>query len=275
MDELYKLPINFQHQFELPIWRVIFDDIEDLLVVETRNKKQRKTFFSTIDLVQYKLLWQDKSFDDPWWISIGAAHKGKIVFFYYEDQNQPTQRGFFVYDVFREQKIWEDHEHAYYTLLKEEDALVVFKRGESIPRYAALNLHTGEPQRVHQPKRGIKRLFEQMAISPIQYNQHHPHFDTLTQFIRSYVTDAIPRKAVDYIEDNDWHLLGYYLSHNNNNVLDYYLLVVNHEGVPFLHIRLDQDLRNTYADLFFVLKNELIVVRNRTDLISFQLQRPA
>lgn len=268
---MQNLPVNFRHEFNLPIWRVIADDVEELLIVELRDKKERKAYFSVIDLIKHKLLWTGKSFDDPWWISMGAAHKGKIVFFYYEDEKQPTQRGFFVYDVFRQTKIWESHEYAYYTLLKEEDALVVFKRGELLPKYSALDLHSGKPQSINRPKQGIRRLFEQMAVSPLQYNEHHPHFDTLTQFIQIFAKDKYPQRVIDYIELDDWHILGYYLP--NGNYFDYYLLVSDADGTPYLHFMLDHKLRNTYADLFFVLKNELIVIKNRTELISFQLER--
>jgi hypothetical protein len=271
MKTVENLPVNFHHAFKLPIWRVLTDDVEDLLVVELRDKKERKTYFSVIDLLKHKLLWTDKSFDDPWWISMGAAHKGKVVFFYYEDEKQPTQRGFFVYDIFQQTKLWENHEYAYYTLLKEEDALVVFKRGELLPKYSALNLHTGKPQSINNPKQGIRRLFEQMAVSPLQYNEHHPHFDTLAQFVQIFSKENYPQKVIDYIELDDWHILGYYLK--NGNYFDYYLLVSDNEGTPYLHFMLDSKLRNTYADLFFVLKNELIVIKNRTELISFQLEK--
>jgi hypothetical protein len=110
-----------------------------------------------------------------------------------------------------------------------------------------------------------------MAVSPLQYNEHHPHFDTLAQFVQIFSKENYPQKVIDYIELDDWHILGYYLK--NGNYFDYYLLVSDNEGTPYLHFMLDSKLRNTYADLFFVLKNELIVIKNRTELISFQLEK--
>ena len=71
------------------IWKVVVDELNKVLLIETREEETRTAKFSAFSLERFEFLWERKTLEEPWWVSLIAAHEGMILFSLYDGSERP------------------------------------------------------------------------------------------------------------------------------------------------------------------------------------------
>jgi hypothetical protein len=97
---------NFSHVFEGVVWNTLVSPGNNILILEVRDSQRKRVTFSALESQTGKFIWRDKSFDEPWWINLGAVSDNIIVFTVYLETDNPDKKGVFAYHIFEEEMLW-------------------------------------------------------------------------------------------------------------------------------------------------------------------------
>ncbi len=262
-----KLTHRTIYTFEGNIWNMLTDPEARYLFLEIRHEKQHQVRFAALDLEHEKLLWKDLTFQEPWWVSMSATDGSTLVLHEYQDSQNPERKQYFAIDVATRQTIWQSDtfqvrqvrqgwllgydlqgEERRYKLLAVKD-----DTEKPLPAGEAAHLWTAENKKIQYP---------------LHYTETQPYFDLIRQFVLRY-TDTQPVGGCEYLEYRDIILISYYI--RQAKALANYLLMTNKAGDLLLQERLAHHLTHQGWGTFFIAHEKLIIVQEKSQLISYAL----
>ena len=86
------------------IWRILTSN--NYIIGETRNQEKKLTSFFCIDICTGKPLWQNISFDEPWWIGIESVKKKWMILHGFVRPDMPEHRGIRIIDIETGKLLW-------------------------------------------------------------------------------------------------------------------------------------------------------------------------
>lgn len=258
---------------------MLLDDEERLLVLEIRSLDHRTAKFAAIDLQQKKLLWHDLLFKEDWWIGMSAIKDGSILFYTYENDQNPVPTSYFLYSIDKGDIIWESSDFNFIAIV--DEGILGYTDSEGSMQKLLLDGSTGRPHSVtnasaeglHKSE-DIEKKGNKTSSYPFHYPEQSDNFNTIEEYLKH--SHAInPVKAIDYLEIRNLIVISYYLynevSQKDNKLLDNFILVLDTEGNKLLNIKIDENLQGIGLGIFFVVKNQLIFSRNKSEIISYQI----
>lgn len=266
-----KINYNFSILFDGTIWRILPDETNHSLALEVRNTDLHQTTF-------YSLLLQDTSLtelvlatEEQWWLGLQAAYKGCILLHGFTDQQNPVPHGLYCYAAQEGHLRWQSTQHQYFGLLKNQLLAIDtstqqmvgldLDQGTVIATYNNTNKPTEDAQVFANERNKITLL-------PLHYHAKHAYFDIISAFIKQK-TGNTAIEAADYLEFKDLVILSYYIY--GENKLENRILVCNTEGVTLLDDSLALNLSGIGLDTFFLLENQLIFIKNKNELCSYEI----
>jgi hypothetical protein len=256
------LQLNFSHRFDGVIWNTLSSGQEDILLVEVRNIENKEVSFSALNLETNSFLWRDKKLEETWWINASAIAAGMVIFTIYMDTNNPDKKGILVYSIQDLKLQWWNSD---------------FSIGEVGPNYVKgftsrlglkqvmLDLRTGKEEfKEVSPFQTIASVL----LKPVQYTEGMPYFDTVKTFLADRL-NLLAVSALEYLEAKKKIIISYYITEGEG--LANYLLVMSDDGNVILKEKLDGPVKGIGLDTFFVLKGLLIFVRNKVELVSYNI----
>ena len=264
---------SFSKTFTGAIWKVVADNESGILFIESRDGEKRKAVFSSIDIEKKKELWSDQSILDPWWSSLKIAEQGNVLIVKFNDPDMPEQRGFAVVEGVSGRVKWglEDAQ----VMHVESDGIIISEpNGEEESTYSKLNWNAGERLREYS----MKELFstfnkKSQQTSLITYPFHFEEGNSFFSKIQEYIDIIAKQKAVrmiEYLEKGDKVLISYYIYIEDK--LTNMMLVADEKGALLLHEELQAGLKGIGMDTFFVVKNQLIIVKNNNELHAYVIK---
>lgn len=260
--------------FDGLIWKVIPDEVNHLLVVEYRNSDKHLADFSAIDLKKKKIKWQGIKKDEPWWIGLEAVKDGYIYLHGYKDIQNPEHKGIISVTSDSGKILWEEKLLSFGGVFS-EGILALQNEEEENKVYFLLDLKTGKQKKEYSDVEVLKKLnqvFREKQKSNIQnalhFTQESEYFPKLSEYVQE-VTSEIPALAFDYAEYKNFIIISYYIY--SDNKLQNLLLIANEEGDVLLKEILDKSPKGVGMDTFFLLENTVIFVKEKKELIIYEL----
>jgi len=259
---------SFSKQFPGTIWKIIADAEKGLLYIETRDGQSRKAFFHAIDLTAKKILWSDLSILDPWWSSLKFATTGKLLIVKFNDPEMPEQRGMAVINGLTGKILWGKEDAQ--VIHPDVDGIVV-SNGNEEGIYLKINWEDGNLIREMSLKDLVaKRNKNGNELAQVAYPFHFEEENSFFSKIQEYITVITGQKAVrmiEYLEKGDKVLISYYIYEEGK--LSNYMLVADENGNKLLHENMRGELNGIGMDTFFVLKDQLIIIKNTNELQAY------
>jgi len=106
-------------------------------------------------------------------------------------------------------------------------------------------------------------------ITPAQYFQGTPHFDTVSKFIHRKL-DMKPVQAIEYLENSGLIFISIYCQKATD--LENYLLVFNEDGELQMRDKLGVGLKGLGFEAFFLQTGYLFYVKNKVELVSYRMR---
>lgn len=251
---------KFSKHFPGIIWNTLSVPGRNLLVLELRDDKNFQVYFSALNFLTGKFLWENVQLKEAWWAGFTAANSDLILFHTYISKGNPDHKNLIGYDIFSQKVRWEvaefsffdwDHERVYGYLTKDErvQATIDISNGMVSPQQWAVITPSVEN-----------------TEKPVLYLEGSPYLKTLKEFVERRTSHTV-EKGMEYLEWNEWILMSLYRTENGK--LANYLLVFNRDGVLLMEEKLDENLSGLGTDTFFILAGCLFLVKNRAELVVY------
>lgn len=256
---------------------MLLDEEEGFLIIENRNAQEHKTKFAAIDIENKKLLWRDLEFKEDWWIGMSFIKTGNILFHIYENDQNPEPSSYFLYSVTDQSIIWESSDIRVSSLTKE--GILGYIEVNDTNQLVLLNPFTGKIKNI-SPKEYLVnisdtagKLENKNSYYPFHYLEETDYFISVKRYLEQD-HGVNPVKAIDYLEIGGAIIISYYLynkSQKDNLKLINYLMILNKEGNQLLNEKIDESETGVGIGTFFVIKNQLIFLKNKSEIISYQI----
>ena len=264
---------SFSKIFNGTIWKVVADNESGILFVESRNGDTRKAVFSSIDIEKKKELWSNQAILDPWWSSLKIAEKGNVLIVKFNDPDMPEQRGFAVIDALTGKVKW-GREEAQVMHVESDGILISEVVGEDESVYSKLDWNDGELKGTYSMKElfatfNKKTQQTSLITYPFHFEEGHSFFTKIQEYVEIVAKEKAVR-MIEYLEKGDKVLISYYIYIEDK--LTNKMLVADEKGALLLHEELQAGLKGIGMDTFFVVKDQLIIVKNNNELHAYVIK---
>lgn len=265
-----KLTHAFSVSFSAKIWNLLTDHEAHYLYLELRDEEAHQVSFAAYRLVEKKLIWQNLSFDENWWVGMSAADQDVLLLHTFEDTDNPDKKAYFAIHSGNCQTIWKSkhlqvlgirNQQIYGYENKDDD---IFYKCYSIQDNKEKTLSTedalAELQKVSVENKYIRQ--------PFHYTEDEAYFETVRKFVLEYLNQQ-PLRGCEYLEYQQLIFISYYIQ--ENKALANYLLVVDEEGTLQLHEKMDDQLSHIGWGTFMIIRDQLIFIKRKRELVSYAL----
>ena len=257
-----RLDLNFSVSFKGNIWNIVALPAKKLLLFEERDEYKRQVRFSAWQYEQKQFLWNDMTFDESWWVGLLAANGPAMLVQEYDDSGKPGHKKLWAIDIETQKIMWS---REYFSVTALQERVITGFSGSDDPEVVFLDLLTGKQIEAPQNKAVAS---EELPLRPLQYLEGTPYFGTVYDFLMKQ-SGVKATGAFEYLEYNKMIFISYNIQEANG--LANYLLVVDEEGNTRLLEKLDEALKGLGVDTFFILSGCLFFVRNKRELLSYQI----
>lgn len=269
-----KLNPAFSFSFEIPIWRILSDEAARRWVVELRDTTAHEVRYIIIDLTTKHSFKQDLLIEDAWWTGITAFQEDKLVIHRFQDSENPAIKDFYILDLKTKRICWQS-ESIVFVKIHSNKIYGYEKTAENKKNHKIISLEDHSEKTVERIEfdRKIKQITEAQGknkafMYPFYYPEDHAYFATVVAFLSQFL-HIHPVKGCEYLEHQRAILISYYIYEEKS--LANYLLVIDKAQKILLHDKIGSQLEGIGTDTFFVVKNRLIFIKEKHQLISYAL----
>lgn len=269
-----KLKNLFSHQFDAAIWRIEPDVANQQLGLELRDADSLEVSFGLIDLNKNQVVWDELSFESGWWTGLNGLQGGFMLFYTYEDQQNPEQKNTFALSTADKEVCWAYEGYNHLAFL--EESSVGFSMDEEDRHYSQISLKSGELSSLSDEE-GLRLLNEAKLTGeagdaeitfPVQYEAESPYFATVQSFIKEHI-NAEAIAGCEYLEIFDKIIISYYTA--NREMLSNAILVCNGQAEILLHEQINNAGGGVAFDTFFVSGKKLIFTKEKRTIECYEI----
>lgn len=89
------------------LWRIMFSG-SGHIIGEDRNTDAKTVTFFCLDASTGRPIWQQKSFDEQWWIGLDAVHDGRLFLHGFRKPDMPEHKNIYAVDLNTAELIWKN-----------------------------------------------------------------------------------------------------------------------------------------------------------------------
>ena len=266
-----------------PIWR-LYPSRSGELVGEARNQESKRVSFFALNGETGLPFWQDRAFDEPWWIGIEDVTEGVLLLHKFASPDMPQHKGIIGVDLRTGQELWSNAEPIYWFAYK--GSVYVHKLMFEKILASELDVKTGHTiedfGEEHEP-----RLF-QIREEAIQANQVGLEFPEIADLeivdprIVGIVNKVLPKGGVhgplEYGQRNAFLLMSFHTpskeSTEEKTLLDNHFVVI--DTVSGRTVYRDTVVRNSPAvvpDSFFIRNGTAFYIKDQKTLTAIRLSQ--
>ncbi len=242
-------------------------DLNLLLVQAVIPGKAESTLYA-LQLPTVKELWQlPLHIDLAGWPSLQFVVKDKACFTCFPDPTLPATEGAYIYDLKKKQWIVKEKD---WSLIRREGEHLLFRKAGDEEQYHILNL-TSLKDTVFEPLKTIQLTKQTIEgiLYPYHIGEENPLYKDLTDFVKEKAAHSLVG-MVEYLEWKDERIVvSYYIVGAKD--WDQYLLITDKEGNTVLHERIDEQLKGMALDIFMLVKEQCVYVKNKNQLQVYDL----
>ena len=272
LHKIHQLILSLQNKnhitlsFQANIWKILLNIENSLLVVELRDEELRQTSFVGINLKNGKILWTQNKLQEKWWIGL-LETKGNFVLLHgYKDLQTPIHLKTYVLNVLNGDLLWKN-ESTKPIGFSSDNTIVGQEEQES--DYLMYNPNSGKVVKQISPSSYIKDNQASSIVNPNYYSIDNKYFEKIAHFIQHLNDGLIAEEALEYLEYNGKIITSFYAKKAEKFVN--YISVVSEDGEVLLLEELGRELNAVSADTFFLVKEKLVYLKNKKELVIFEL----
>jgi hypothetical protein len=256
--------LNFSHRFQGVIWNMVAGTEHDPLIIEVRDTEKKQVTFSALDLSSGEFRWRDRTLEENWWISLTLVHHGILIFTAYLDTNNPDKKGILAYSASDLSQLWWVNDFSVSSVTA--STLRGFSQKFGLKEHA-VDMKTGR-EVLTPPDDAIVEPHE--LLKPAQYLEGTEYFATVKTFLLKQLNLNVV-SALEYLEFEKSMIISCYVAGNDSPDMANFLIVFSRTGECLLKEEISSRAKGIGLDTFFVLRNNLIFVKNKNELLSYRI----
>ena len=238
-----KLTPIYVFTFPAPVWKTIVDEKGTCLFLELRDAKSQTVRFAALNLSSGELLWDDFTLAiSEGWPTLHCANDQYLIFQVFTDTHNPEKKAYYAIEISTQQLI----------------------QPKTQPSIRNLIDRQNNQKNTNRQNNGF--------LQPFFYSEDQPYFATVASFIESLGLTR-PVGGCEYAEHDNFICIAYYVPGKpaKSSGLANYLLILDQQGGILLHECLEASVPQIGLGIFFIAKNQLIVVQHQRQLVSYAL----
>jgi hypothetical protein len=236
-----------KQQIEGIIWKIVLDDEQNCLAIESRTLT-KQVLFSVYDFNQQCFIILNYSFEEKWQLGLLALYQHKLILHGFENEFAPTQKNILVFNLIDKNIGWQNYSHTAQAIYKEG---IVAYNAKIMPRkLELLDLNTGNSLGLLKADSNLQELENQIILPEHQLSENI--WNTAQQLIYK---DLFIRSL--YLKNKDSYTQIIEVYHKENNIL--------------LSDILNDNIQKLAEDTFFVWLGKLVYIRNKSEIVSYLL----
>lgn len=248
-----------KHTFPSKVWNLLCHPQRDILFIETRQEAGMNVVYSALDMKDNNFLWKEIAITANWWSGMVAANDNLLYLHEYPDGRNPDPSRLLAYDTDNQKIAWQKPDVRLDACGVQ--ALVVFtKEGRNY-----LDKYSGEKIKIQEELTTIPGP----VVYPQSYTEGGKYHATISAFLASRKGQEV-KGHLEYLEYKSHVFISYYISVNER--LANFLLVMNENGEEVLFETLASDFIALGWNTFFVCREKLIFIQNKSILHMYELE---
>ncbi len=257
------------------IWRILTSN--NYIIGETRNQEKKLTSFFCIDICTGKPLWQNISFDEPWWIGIESVKKKWMILHGFVRPDMPEHRGIRIIDIETGKLLWRN-DYLSFWFINDEKLYAhryLFERHIGceldIKTGTILNEYSDNFDVLQNLRQKISQEFQHDVIFPEVFDVNNTELTVRTTIQRMTESKAL-EGWVEYFSKSGILIVSQYRSEQIQSeppLLNNVLIVYNLESKKTLYSKIiAKDVKVPSPDSFFIKNDFLFFIEHHKTLTA-------
>ncbi len=261
------------------IWRLLVTDT-DKLIIETRDLKSKEVSFSCLEVLSGKKVFKNFQLEEKIWLGIEEIYKNIICFHKYAKPDMPGHKGIIAFDIGSKKVIWSTEEYLF--LFAHEDKIYTYKELFEGRRFFTLNYKTGELiddlgenyEQVNELRNEVKlkKDYSYYLFPENLFQQDNTNTQT-GDIIFNFINKDDVLGNIEYILNSSLLLFNYHKKNKEGNYSNLFFAIDIDSQKEITKFVLNSMVNSPVPDSFFIYKNMLILLKEKTELIVFQIDK--
>ncbi len=276
---LIKLKKAYSFSNRKQIWRLLVTN-SDKLIIETRDLKSKEVTFTCNNVLSGKTIFKNFQLDEKIWLGIEEIYNDVIYFHKYAKPDMPGHKGIIAFDINSKKELWSTEKYLY--LFVHENKIYAYKELFEGRRFFTLNCKTGELLKdLGENYEQINELRNEVKLNKDYSNYLFPENlfrqDNSNSEISSTIFNFINKDdvlgGVEYILASNLLVFNYHKKNNDGNYSNHFFAIDVDSQKEITKFVLNSFVNSPVPDSFFIYKNMLIVLKEKTELLVFQIKK--
>lgn len=249
----------------------------DKMIIETRNTDKKSVYYNCLDLFSGKKIFNGIQLDEKYWIGIEAVHDDIIFFHKFTKPDMPGHMQVIAFDIKTQKVIWQNENYSFLFVL--EDKVYCYVQHFEGRKYIALNKNTGQFIEELQSEDEIEKLnniYEDSKdysdyIFPEKFDAGLAADEKVKSIIAKQIGNAEVIGSVEYALYQKILIMNYYSKIIGNSLLNKLTAYDIDSGKELFIEILNADANAYVPDAFFIYKNMVIMLKEKSNVIVCEL----
>ncbi len=270
-----KLNSTWKYETNGMLWRLL-PTTNNLFIGEDRNVETKCVSFFCLDSVSGKVLWNNISFTETWWIGIENVYKNILFLHEFSTPDMPDHKKIFALNIENAQVLWVNEE------LQFHFAFEMFVYGSKIGfesrKYFRLDMSSGKVVAEISGKEFQELQFQATnsdsgnIIFPKEVN----NVDSMNKSFQKVASKVLnTSRPMECIEQNEKLILSYYDSVRNNgngsDEFEQHVLIADKNGRLLYRDKVNERVKVPVPDTVMLMNGTVYYIKNKKKLIAVRL----
>ncbi len=261
------------------IWRLLISE-EDHLVVETRDHHTKEVSFHCYNLNLGKEIFSDLQLEEKNWLGIETFYKNIIFFHKFPQKDMPGHKEIIAFDILSRKILWENRNVSF--LFAHNNIIYGFKQGFEDRTFYSFDYLTGDLiQELGTDYKTINSL-RQKADQEKNWNDYiYPKIFSgeespeINNAVNAAIQDLEIEGNVEYNFTDGLLLFSFHGKVSDKIFNNRFLAVDLITGETLIDEVLNASSSSLYTDSFFVYKKFLFLLREKNEVLVYNLKTNA
>ena len=245
------------------IWKIVLDEKEEILVIESRDELGREAKFTAAS-IHGGLFWVEHIFEEPWWTTLQTTETGVALFTELAGEDSPTAKSITAFHIDDGKVMWKvdgalESANAQFVNLRKADGSLL-----------TLQLKDGKTAEKQQTSLNPT---ERATVYPSRYLPNTDNFNLVAQFLaEKYKKKAV--LAIDYAIAHGYIFIGFYETEGarfRNTIF----ILTQKDGELIGSALVAKNLKGLGDISYFIYENQIFYVDKGECVVSLNLPRLA
>lgn len=259
------------------IWKVLYDDSNEYLLVETRQKEAERAFYTSLSLRERKIEWENVSYGFSQKTLLTDLQGTKAILVNFEDGFLPKSKGIIVMDVISSKICWEDETLCFirankkyvwaYLCYDVQKKLLMF----DIETGKLLEKSTEEIEKhLKEDDELLKKNINSMIEMPSYYKEGSKPFKTVEAFLEKNF-QIKPLKKINYWEKDEFFAIEYEFLKENKLMLEFGIFASRDGKCLYKQSFEYMESSKTRDSSFWIIDRYLLYMPSKQEVLIFEL----